>query len=49
MGASSSPRDGARDGSARLLKGWMTSTAGEDLRRPRASVAEHERGRAWVK
>jgi hypothetical protein len=40
MGVSSSPRDSAREGLARLHA---------DLHRALASAAERERGRAWAK
>jgi hypothetical protein len=47
--ASSSPRDDAREGLARLLAPWTASTTGAGHRRALAEVAEHERGREWVK
>jgi hypothetical protein len=43
MGASSSPRDGAREGRARLLATWTDGTTDAGLRQALAMAVERER------
>jgi hypothetical protein len=46
---SSSPKEEARDGLARLLAGWTAGSMAADLRRAWAAMAERERGRECAK